>query len=274
MSQTTVQRQNAIRFGSAKLEIGEAVASLIDIGALRNVRIVESWDEVEVQSDNAGVLLQKIRNQKLTINADWLEPDLEILNTIRGGIDTYDTTANSIVEDHDQTIAADAYDFNEFIECEYQNEDGSVLQIDSQGYPDLSGSVDGALAHGDDYFITKNGQGKWGIIIVEAGTTVTTMNQVFTLSYDYTPAASKDLSSGGKFAVSARVVRLTNTNAAGNTVVMTIYRGFNNGPLELPWPSDEGEDAMPMPIEIVAELDVSRTAGDQLYSIVDGQSTT
>jgi hypothetical protein len=273
MSQTTVQRSGAIKLGSAKVEVGDDVGSLKNLGAMRGVTLSESWDKIEVESDNAGTVKEYIKNQRVAITGNLMEIDLEILDEIRGGIDDYSTTENSKVEDHDQTVASGAWAFDEFILLEHQNADGTVPQIDTQGYPDVSGSVDGALAHGTDYFIVKNGEGKWGIIVIDSAT-VTTEAQVLTISYDYTPAASKNLSSGGLKTINPKVVRLTNTDENDKKLQVTVYYAFVEEGITLEFPSDEAEDVMISPINLVGKVDVDRTAGDQLYEIIDEQSTT
>lgn len=85
---TTVQQRSTIRFGSAKFEVGEDLDSLVDLGAMRGVEFEESWDEVRVNSDNAGVILVGINNQQATIRGDLMEINLRNLAMLRGGIDT------------------------------------------------------------------------------------------------------------------------------------------------------------------------------------------
>jgi len=52
--QTTVQRENSIRFGSGKMEISnDNWSTSKDLGAMRNIVFEETWDEVLVESDNA-----------------------------------------------------------------------------------------------------------------------------------------------------------------------------------------------------------------------------
>jgi hypothetical protein len=268
MSQTTVQRQNAIRFGSAKFEIGDNLGALTDIGALRNVKAIESWDELLVESGNAGVLLKKIKNQKLTISADYLEPDMTALNIIRGGIDTYSTVAGVLVNNAIQTVVSGDWEFNTFIPFIYANATGLSPNIDS-----VTGSTDGLLVAETDYFISQDAQGRWGIFIKDS-VTVTTEAQNMVIQMDYTPAASKKLSSGGKFTIDSKVIRLTNTNEAGNEIRIVVYNAYNSKALELNFPDDNADDVMVVPVSLIAEVDATRAAGDQLYEITDEQSTT
>jgi len=90
MAQTTIQNENSIQFGSGKLEYSiDAGINWIDLGAMRNIVFTESWDELEIKSDNAGIVKQGIKEQIATIAGDLLELDLEKIDALRGGIDIF-----------------------------------------------------------------------------------------------------------------------------------------------------------------------------------------
>lgn len=84
---TKVQQSNTIRFGSAKFEVGEDEKNLVDLGAMRGIEFEETWDEMRVNSDNAGVILVGMMNQQATIRGDLMEINLVNLAQLRGGID-------------------------------------------------------------------------------------------------------------------------------------------------------------------------------------------
>jgi len=84
---TTVQNSNTIRFGSAKFEVGETEEDLIDLGAMNSIVFEETWDQVQVTSDNAGVIKVGINNHQASIEGDLMEINLEKLQKLRGGID-------------------------------------------------------------------------------------------------------------------------------------------------------------------------------------------
>lgn len=84
---TKVQQSNTIRFGSAKFEVGEDENSLVDLGAMRGIEFEETWDEMRVNSDNAGVILAGVLNQQAAIRGDLMEINLVNLARLRGGID-------------------------------------------------------------------------------------------------------------------------------------------------------------------------------------------
>lgn len=90
VTQTDVQNAETIQFGSGKFEysIDDGV-SWVDLGAMRNIIFTESWEEVEVMSDNAGIIKQGIKNQIATLAGDLMELDLEKIEALRGGIDIF-----------------------------------------------------------------------------------------------------------------------------------------------------------------------------------------
>ncbi|MFS0820758.1 hypothetical protein [Bacillus sp. 1P02SD] len=90
---TTVQQRNTIRFGSAKFEVGETEETLVDLGAMRGISFEESWDEMQVKSDNAGVIVAGITNHQAKIAGDLMEINLKNLSILRGGIDKYEEVA-------------------------------------------------------------------------------------------------------------------------------------------------------------------------------------
>ncbi|KAB2337655.1 hypothetical protein F7731_08665 [Cytobacillus depressus] len=90
---TTVQQKSTIRFGSAKFEVGETEETLIDLGAMRGISFEESWDEIQVKSDNAGVITAGITNHTAKIAGNLMEINLKTLHVLRGGIDKYEEVA-------------------------------------------------------------------------------------------------------------------------------------------------------------------------------------
>lgn len=252
------------------VKIGDTVPGLVNLGVLKgDAQIVITYDKLKIQGSKAETLIDFIKNMKATGTFEMYQLHLPNIEELLDGAVSVSHVDGSKVDDHDQTIAADAYDFNEFIECEYQNADGSVLQIDTQGYPDLSGSVDGALTHGDDYFITKNGEGKWGIIVVEAGTSATTMNQVFTLSYDYTPAESYTLDMGDNSAELVTKIVEFSKMIDGKTFRARLWSATNEEGLTLAFPDSAGDEPLSLPVSLVGGLDTDRASGKQLIEIYD-----
>jgi hypothetical protein len=272
MSQTTVQNSNCLRFGSGKLEVdayGSAFGSLQDLGALRDLKITESWDPVQIDSNNAGQrIISRIKNQKITVEAIWLEPDFAKLDVLRGGsLDNYAAVAGDPVEDHDQYVASGDWEYSKFIPFDAQQATGVVPTNIG-----VSGSVDGPLVADTDFFVMENAAGIWGFYVIDSAT-VTTESQVLTAEYDYTPAASKTFSSGGGRTVDEIEVQITNTNEDDADWRIRIYKATITKGIEFNMMSDDADDVNQVPIMIEGVCDPTRSATnrDQLYAIVDEQ---
>lgn len=87
---TSVQQRSSIRFGSAKFEVGESIDKLVDLGAMRGVVFEESWKEMQVKSDNAGIIVAGITEHQAKLSGDLMEINLKTLALLRGGIDKYE----------------------------------------------------------------------------------------------------------------------------------------------------------------------------------------
>lgn len=272
MSQTTVQKSDAIRIGSVKMEVAETVAGpWTDLGALRGAQVQETFEKVKVESDNAGTIKEYIKDQMVQIQAQLLEYDVEVLDKLRGDIDEYSTTAGSLVSGATQTIDSGDWAYEEFIPIENQNGDGSAITVNS-----VSATDPATLTEGTDYFVVKDDEGVYGIIVTDSAnmTGGDGETQDLTIDYDYTPNTAKNVTTGGKKTLSNFAVRLTNQNEDGNDWKLLIYKCTIDEGLNYTYSSDEADDVTPMPISFTGILDTSRSAGDQLYSIVDEQSTT
>lgn len=90
---TTVQKASSIRFGSAKFEVGEDLESMVDLGAMRGIEFEESWSEIQVKSDNAGIIIAGINEHQTSLKGDLMEINLTNLALIRGGIDKIEKIA-------------------------------------------------------------------------------------------------------------------------------------------------------------------------------------
>jgi hypothetical protein len=252
------------------VKIGDTVGGLASLGVLKGDASIEiTYDKVKVQGSKAETLVDFIKNMVANATFEMYQLNLTNIQKLLDGAATVSHVDGTMVEDHDQTIASGAYEFNEFIECEYQNADGTVPQIDATGVPTLSGATDGALTEGDDFFITKNGAGKWGIIIVEDGTTVTTMDQVFTLSYDYTPAESYSLKMGASSEeLTAKIVEFSKTIDA-KVFRARLWSVTNENGLTLAFPDSAGDEPASIPITLTGGLDTDKASGEQLIEVYD-----
>jgi len=260
--QTTVQDSNTIRFGSAKIEAGATVGALVDIGAANNVVFTESWDPVKVKSHNAGLIKVGIQNQMAKVTFDLLEANLTRLNTLRGGIDTYSTVAAAPVSVVDENVTLD------------------TTVATRLAYKMGAGTIVTSIVVTNGAAVARTLNTDYTVGIDEAGYTLITRiaggafadGEVALVDYDYTPNTSKTLSSGGKFTMTQNVLRLTNTNAAGKTFVVTFYKANTSEGINFTLNDDDNVEPDSMAVTMECERDESLAAGAQLFSIVDEQA--
>lgn len=124
--QTAVQDAETIRIGSVKLEIGPYGGGYTNVGALRNATFKESWSDVEVKSDNAGILDEGITDHMVEVAGEWFEINVANLEIAFAGIGTGDTVAAAPVSITDEAVTLNDYDLAEFL---YKNGDAS--EVDS-----------------------------------------------------------------------------------------------------------------------------------------------
>ena len=263
MAQTTVQRPAAVRFGSVKFEAGPTLMALVNIGALRNVQVAESWEVLRVESDNAGVLVRGVKNQQVAIKADWLEWDLESFDILRGALDEYTVTPAVLVNVVDEAIVLNDTDFTRFANKEGDGDECANIVVTT--------ALAGATVRNTDYVIGVDSAGYTCIARIPGG--LFGDGDTALVDYDYTPNASKNITSGGNIVINPQVIVLTNTNTAGKTLKITMYLARTAEGLTLPFPDDEADDAMTVAINLLAEIDPTRAVGDRLYEIIDEQST-
>lgn len=265
MAQTTVQNLNAVRLGSVKMEVGVDVGTLVDLGALTGAKMVETISDFGIQSDNAGEIMVGVADQKVAITANWLEPDLTQMNMARGGIDTYSSAGATPVP-----VVSEVFVFStlETTAVRLAHKNAAGTQVTLASVKDITDVT--TYTVNDDYEIVVDSDGWTCLSRPTSGSTITD-GQIVHVNYTYTPLATKSLSTGGKRDIAYRVVRLTNTDDAGKTFVITFYRARIKKGMEMTFKSDDATEANGFPIEIEATKDITRTVGDQLYAIVDEQ---
>jgi len=122
--QTDIQDSKTIRIGSVKFEIGPYGGGYTDVGALVDASFKESWTDVIVKSDNAGIIEEGITDHIVTINGIWQEINVANLGIAFAGIGTADTVTTDPVAITDEAIVLTDYDATEL---EHKNGDGSEV---------------------------------------------------------------------------------------------------------------------------------------------------
>lgn len=264
MAQVTTPNTNKFIFGSCKIEVGETEGTLVDLGAASGITFTESFENREIEIDNYGKLNLGIQNHAVEASGDIFEFDLSKINLARGGIDTVETSAGTPVADYVWAFAANTIVLDRAIKFPYQNYDGSKPSIDSVTNDPTGTPV--VLAEGTDYVMTKDSNGDWYITFITGWSGNVAL--VTNVQYDYTPKASTTLSTGGKYSTTSRVVRFTHTKSSGKKVILTIFAAKASGGMDLQFEADDSGSATTWNFAMTGELDTTRTAGKQLFSII------
>lgn len=263
MSQTSVQHPETIRFGSGKLEIGNDIDSLVDVGACTEIKFThEIGDKVTIKSDNAGVILERAANQTASVEANLMEINLDVLAQYAGGISKLTTT-----EAEEKTATSEEHTLvgTSFIRLDFRNGDGTQVNITS-----LQKKGGGAATEGTDYVVAVDADG-YTCIARNSDSSVISSGDVIAVTYQYTPPVQKRLSFGGLSTLNASVARITNYNSKGQPFSITVYKATADSGIEIEFQADDADEADVVPIVLKGTEDASREAGDQLFVIEDEQ---
>lgn len=259
MAQTTIQKRDALRFGSVVLEVGPDFGSLVNLGAIRDMKFNHKGEQIEIKFDNTESIKYFKNGQKASLTFLLAEIDLTTFSLTDDGLVEVTNVAAAPVAGATQTIAANSVAEKQFVEIENQMGDGTAPTINS-----VTGATDGALAANNDYYLIKNAQGKWGIHFVLAGSTLTTMNQVFTINYDYTPNASKKMTFNDFGQKNEMVAKITNTNNDGKQFIIKFTNITNLKNLTMPFLADDADDVATIEMELEGYV----------LEVIDEQSVT
>lgn len=283
LSQASVQDQKAVQIGSAAIFYStDSGSSFTNLGVGDSFAYTEEITPLDAEPDN-GVAPERadgVASQKVTITGNLWENNLTKIKAVRGGIDLLTTVASTLVSSAAQTIASGSWNYNVPVEITGQNSSGAAPTINS-----ITGSVDGVLVEDTDFFLQKDAStNKWSVVFIDS-VTITTEAQNMVLDYDYTPAASTAVSTGGLTAASRIWIRMFNrtatvadaADAAANagisegdaifdTVQYDFYYTIVNAGDSVTFPSkDDTNPVIKYALSIEGENDPTRTAGDQLF---------
>jgi len=255
MSQTTIQKEDSLRFGSTKLMVGDDSGSLVDFGALRGMSFVSKVENSEVEFDNCPSITKFAKGDRASFTFSLAEIDLTSLSKLDGGLVNLSTIAGTPVSITDETHTITAGSG-----VVLANKNGDNSEVASIVVTDVGGVITYTLD--TDYIVSVTPEGYTEINMIP-GQGITS-GQDIEVDYDYTPNTGKQLTfntTGSKVGVYARII---NTNSEGKTFRIDISDCSNITPLSLPFISDNADDVM------VAEIELEGT----VVEIVDEQSTT
>lgn len=231
MSQTTVQKSQAVRIGSGVLKIDGT-----NIGLLDNAKMVVEYNTIQIRAHN-GYLPAKKKPSSVKITCEIYEIDPTNLALVDwGGVAT--TVAGTPVNVTGEVL--NTWVVGTPIKLANKNGDGTVV---------TSIVVTGATAGTDYDVVLLNGD----TYIVPTGAKTAPLN----VAYTYTPNAKtvytiKDVAR----ALETHELRLENTDENGKKFSMIIPKGYSSGNLDIGLVSDDSVDeATKLPIEFTAQGD-------------------
>lgn len=261
MAQTSVQESRSIRFGSAVLEVGPSVDALVNFGALRNVVFGESFTKVQIRSDNADIIAERIKEHACQVTADLMEISIKNLSMMRGTLDDVQTIPGVETPITDESLA-----LRGLVPAVLgkRNASGAVATAISVGDGDTT-----TYTEGTDYVVGLTPGGDTTISRVD-GSTIPD-GQTVAVAYTVTPAAATVMKTGGKYALSTNVVRLTNFDEEGRRFMVTVFKASAGTGINLPFAADDADDPMLTSIQLDGTPDTQRARGEQLFEIYDEQ---
>ena len=246
--QTTIQNAEAIRKGSVRVLVGDDFNSLVDIGALRNPVFNALAENQSIEFDNTDPLRKFVRGTRVQVTFDLAEVNFDNIKVLDDGIINLTTVAGAIVNNATQLVVAGGWSYEQFIEIEHQNGDGSALNVDS-----VTGATDGALLVDVDYHVIEV-NGKYGIVLHDTGSGISTLNQNLTVQYDYTPNASKKITFNESGTKVLKCMRLVNEDENGKEFRIDIEEGTNFAAISVDFAGDEEDDVAILPVDFQGKL--------------------
>ena len=262
--QTSVQNSDAIRLGSCKLEVEDhpgSFVSMTDVGILKGAKLTLNYQRVTFLPDNAPEVdvTDQITGAEVTATLhEWTLATLEKL-----GIGTVTTETGAPVSGKVLNIASGAWGYSQFI---------PVTDQPSATIASVAGSTNPTLVAGTDYHVITDDEGVTGIVVLDSDA-VTTAAQALTITYGYTPIASKTIKLGGKGSTPKYVaVQMTNTNAAGKKYRYRLFKVKLSSNFEHTFTADSGGEPAGIPITLTARPDPTLDEAENVIQIYDEQA--
>ena len=266
MSQTSVQNKRTIRYGSAKLLIGDRFDKLVDIGAARSIAIKESMATADIESDNAGVIATLNTEHKIEVTLDSLEINLEKYAMTRGGIDNLNTYDGKTEITKAYIVEADTYKRGEEIKVPFKNADGSDVTITKVEKKSSTGNI---LIEESSY----EKIGTNGIKITDSK--ISPSIDTLVITYKRIMPKMVRMTTGGKSStIKPKCIMIVNTNAESKELRIYLPQAAITGGLEFSFPADKSQDVLVGKLSFSASTSGSQESGEQLAWYEDEQSVS
>lgn len=255
MSQTTIQKQPAIRKGAVKVEIGDDFATLVDIGALRKPVLTSLAENQNIKFDNVEELKKFVNGKRIQMAFDLCEINLTNIAKLDAGLVSLTTVAATPV-----VVTAEAKGTGWTIgqPIRLTNKNGANTVVAS-----ITVKANGsALVLNTNYavFVGDGTNGQLGYTYI---TPITANALAITVDYTYTPNASKKLTFNDSGTKTLKVMRISNTDENGKVFKIDIQNATNFSAIAMTFAGDDADDVATLPITFQGDV----------VEIVDEQQT-
>lgn len=241
MSQTNIQRNDALRYGSVTLYIGNDFGSLINVGAIRNMSFEHKADSIEVAFDNVSPIKKFKNGNKASFTFDLAEIDLTTFSYTDAGLVVQSNIAGAPVNVLNESLILSGLLGKAFA---HKNGNGSI--VTGIVVTDNTGVTTYVL--NDDYTLQLGADGYTRIARV-AGGAIPNDSEVF-VDYTYTPNASKKITFFTGGTKTYKVARIVNLNNEGKEFRIDLENVTNIKPLTTPFQADDSDGIMVCAMEL------------------------
>jgi hypothetical protein len=242
MSQTTIQKADAIKKGSVKIQVGDSFSALTDIGAIRDPQMTLMVEPQNIEFDNVDDLRQFAEGDKVQFSFLLAEINLTNLSKFDKGLVNLTSIAGSATP---VTAEAKGTGWTQGQPIKLNNKNGANTIVGSivvkSGVTTLTLNTD---------YRTYVGDGSNGELGATYIVPITTNAGVITVDYSYTPNASKKITFTKTGTKTLIVARITNTDANGKVFKIDIQNVTNIVAPVLDFPADDEAEVQTIPVTL------------------------
>jgi len=260
-------------YGSCKLEVSlDSGSTWTNIGLARGVNFNENISQSDIQADNGPDLKRWISDHTVEITFNALEFYLPTFNKIRGGIDLL-TASSAVATTKTDSYTTGAKSYAVPIYFSDQGSSSTLPAVVKVASVDTAGASD-TLDSTRDFSTFTDANNRSGVIMLStASGGQFNDSEALKITYSFGDVQTQKLTSGGLSTIDSRWFRLTNKQIVSSTAkyrYLVVYSGTLQQGLQLAFKSaNEDDPVLETAISIIAELDTTRTEGDQLFFIED-----
>lgn len=272
MGQTKVQNDDAILFGSAKVELGlytQGLAGLMDMGALNDTEFAFPPTQEIVEFDNTEEWRRYTNADKATISATMFEAHGQNIATLLAGMSKKTVIPGNPVAVEDETHVLSGTNA-----VRLENKNGAGTEVSSIVVTDSTTPDPVEAVRNTDYVVSVDSAGYTTIARV-SGSLVIADGETVTVSYSYTPNSAIQVDVGGITDQEYLICRLTNTRPSDDKIYqITCWKVALTGDLKWTYAADKDLKPFGVPFQLEAIKDQTRPNKEQLFRIYDEQSQT